>query len=139
MGLGTKIFIVNDNDTLKRMPLKRYHRLFRRYPEERFEEYAGKRIRYVLVVLELKSRKPVEILKIQYSYLSFNPEGRLREDEREKAARLSMDMIEPIQSEQEPNHVIDAHYKFAKKRFDSEYRWKSSPELEAAIFSAIFG
>jgi len=139
MGLGTRIFIVNDSDILKRMPFKRYHRLFRRDPEERFEEYAGKRIRYVLVVLELKSRKPVEILRIQYSYLSFDPEGRLREDEREKAARLSMDMIEPIQSEQEPNHVIDARYKFAKKRFDSKYRWEPSPELEAAIFSAIFG
>jgi hypothetical protein len=139
MGIGTRIFIVNDDDTLKRMPLKRYHRLFRRYPEERFEEYAGKRIRYVLVVLELKSRKPVKILKIQHSYLSFDLEGRLREDEREKAARLSMDMIEPIPSEQEPNHVVDAGYKFAKKRFDSEYRWKPSPELEAAIFSAIFG
>ena len=101
MGIGTRIFIVNDDDTLKRMPLKRYHRLFRRYPEERFEEYAGKRIRYVLVVLELKSRKPVKILKIQHSYLSFDPEGRLREDEREKAARLSMDMIKPMQSEQE--------------------------------------
>ena len=49
---------------------------------------ASNRIRYVLVVLELKSRKPVKILKIQHSYLSFDPEGRLREDEREKAARL---------------------------------------------------
>jgi len=96
MGLGTRIFIVNDNHTLKRMPLKRYHRLFRRYPEERFEEYAGKRIRYVLVVLELKSRKPVEILKIQYSYLSFDPEGHLREDEREKAARLTMRKIREV-------------------------------------------
>jgi hypothetical protein len=65
MGLGTRIFIVNDDDTLKRMPMKRYHRLFKRDPEERFLEYAGNRIRYVLAVLELKNRKPVEILKIQ--------------------------------------------------------------------------
>ena len=69
--------------------------------------------------------------RIQFTYWD--------KDEREKAARLSMDMIEPIPSEQEPNHVVDAGYKFAKKRFDSEYRWRPSPELEAAIFSAIFG
>jgi hypothetical protein len=66
--LGTRIFIVNDDDTLKRMPLKCYHRLFRQDPEERFAEYASKRIRYVLVVLELENRKPVEIVRIQYFF-----------------------------------------------------------------------
>ena len=139
MGLGTRIFIVNDDDTLKRMPIMRYHRLFKRDPEERFLEYAGNRIRYVLVVLELKNRKPVEILRIQYSYFAFDQKGRLREDERERATRLSMEMIKPSLSEQESNHIINAGYKFAKKRFDREFRWEPSAELEAAIFQAIFG
>jgi hypothetical protein len=57
MGLGTRIFIVNEDDTLKRMPMKRYHQLLRRDPEERFLEYAGNRIRYVLVVLESERRR----------------------------------------------------------------------------------
>ena len=139
MGLGTRIFIVNDDDTLKRMPMKRYQRLFKRHPEERFLEYAGNRIRYVLVVLELKNRKPVEILRIQYAYLAFDQKGRLREDERERAARLSMEMIKPSLPEEESNQVIDARYKFAKKRFDREFRWKPSPEIETTIFKAIFG
>jgi hypothetical protein len=50
-----------------------------------------------------------------------------------------MDMIKPMPSEQEPNHVIDARYKFAKKRFDRGHRWEPSPGLEVAIFKAIFG
>jgi hypothetical protein len=37
-------------------------------------------------------------------------QGRLREDDREKAARLSLDMIKPMQSEQDSNHVIDARH-----------------------------
>ena len=139
MGLGTRIFIVNDDDTLKRMPMRRYQRLFKRHPEERFLEYAGNRIRYVLVVLELENRKPVEILRIQYSYLAFDQKGRLREDERERAARLSIEMIKPSLPEQELNHIIDAGYKFAKKRFDREFRWEPSAELETTIFQAIFG
>ena len=139
MGLGTRIFIVNEDDTLKRMPMRRYHRLFKRDPKERFLEYASNRIRYVLVVLELKNRKPVEILRIQYSYLAFDQKGRLQEDERERAARLSMEMIKPSPPEEESNHVIDARYKFAKKRFSREFRWEPSPEIETAIFKAIFG
>ena len=70
--------------------MKRYNRLIKRDPDERFLEYADKRIRYVLVVLELENRKPVEILRIQYSYFAFGSQGHLREDEREKKARLSM-------------------------------------------------
>jgi hypothetical protein len=139
MGLGTRIFIVNEDDTLKRMPMKRYHRLFRRDPKEQFLEYAGNRIRYVLVVLELENRKPVEILRVQYSYLAFDQKGSLREDERERAARLSMEMIKTSPPEEESNQVIDARYKFAKKRFSREFRWEPSPEIETAIFKAIFG
>ena len=119
--------------------MKRYNRLIKRDPDERFLEYADKRIRYVLVVLELENRKPVEILRIQYSYFAFDSQGHLREDEREKKARLSMDMIKPMQSDQEPNLVIDARYKFAKKKFAREYMWEPSPEVETAIFKEIFG
>jgi hypothetical protein len=81
----------------------------------------------------------VKILKIQYSYLAFDQKGRLREGERERAARLSMEMIKPFPPEEESNHVIDAGYKFAKKRFDREFRWEPSAKLETAIFEAIFG
>ncbi|MGD9220141.1 MAG: hypothetical protein PVH01_12675 [Desulfobacterales bacterium] len=50
-----------------------------------------------------------------------------------------MEMIKPSPPEEEPNHIIDAGYKIAKKRFDREFRWEPSAELEAAIFKAIFG
>jgi hypothetical protein len=53
--------------------------------------------------------------------------------------RLSMEMIKPSPPEEEFNHVIDAKYKFAKKRFRREFRWEPSPEIETAIFKAIFG
>jgi len=48
-------------------------------------------------------------------------------------------MIKPSLLEQKANHIINAGYKFAKKRFDREFRWEPSVELEAAIFQAIFG
>ena len=35
--------------------------------------------------------------------------------------------------------LIYGKHKFAKKRFDREFRWEPSAELEAAIFQAIFG
>jgi hypothetical protein len=55
-----------------------------------------------------------------------------------KKARLSLDILKPMQPEQKPDHITDARHKFAKKRFDREYRCEPSPEVEAAIFKAKY-
>jgi len=45
MGISLRIFIVNDDDTLQRLPLARYDRLLERNPKESMPQYAGKRVR----------------------------------------------------------------------------------------------
>ena len=47
--------------------------------------------------------------------------------------QVSIEMIKPSLPEQEANHIINAGYKFAKKRFDREFRWEPSAKLEVAI------
>jgi hypothetical protein len=137
MGLGTRIFFVNDNDSLRRVPLAKFERL--RKGEECFPEYAGQRIRYVFAVLEVENRKPIGIYKIQYPYLPFDSKGRIDAAEREKAAMLAVNMVPPLPSEQEKDGVIEAQHKFAKKRYDELYSWTPKPKIEAAIAMAIFG
>ena len=139
MGLGTRIFIVRADDSLQRLTLKRYNRLIKGYPDEGLMQYAGKRIRYALIVLEMINRKPAEILMAEYSFLAFDSKGRLNAGEREKAARLAMDTLEPILPDKKPEQLIDAKHKFAKKRFDDRYIWKPTPDIETAIQRAIFG
>ena len=75
----------------------------------------------------------------EYSYLAFDLEGRLDAGEREKAARLVVDSIEPIDFEQKSGKLIDVKHRFAKKRYDDRYVWKPSPEIKTAIRKAIFG
>ena len=139
MGLGTRIFIVKEDDSLQSLTLKRYHRLIKGHADKDLMQYAGKRIRYALIVLEMINRKPAEILMAEYSFLAFDSKGRLDAGEREKVARLAMDTLEPILPGEKPERVIDANHKFAKKRFDDRYIWKPSPEIETAIRRAIFG
>jgi hypothetical protein len=139
MGLGTRIFIVKEDDSLQRLTLKRYNRLIKGHPDEGLMQYAGKRIRYALIVLEMINRKPVEILMTEYSFLTFDSKGRLDASEREKAARLAMDTLEPILPGKKSERIIDAKHKFAKKRFGDRYLWKPAPDIEAAIQRAIFG
>ena len=139
MGLGTRIFIVKEDDSIERLSMKRYNRLIKGHPDEQLLQFAGKRIRYALMVLEMMNRKPVEILMAEYSFFSFDSEGRLDANEREKAARLVMDTLEPSAPEEKSGKVIDVKHKFAKRRFEDQYLWKPSPEIETAIVRAIFG
>ena len=78
MGLSHRVYLINDDDTLSRISAAIYERLLRRDPKERVQEYAGKRVRYALGILETENRKPWQINRIQYSYLFFDSEGRIR-------------------------------------------------------------
>jgi hypothetical protein len=138
MGLGTRIFIVKEDDSLQRLSLKRYNLLIKGHSDEGLMQFAGKRIRYALIVLEMINRKPVGILMAEYSFLAFDSKGRLDASEREKAARLSMDMLGPIAPEQKSGKIINAKHRFAKKKFDDRYLWKPTPEVESMIEAAIF-
>jgi len=75
----------------------------------------------------------------EYSYLTFDSKGRLDASEREEAARLALDTLEPILHDKKSERIIDAKHRFAKKRFDDRYLWKPTPEIESAIQKEIFG
>ena len=139
MGITVWIFIVNDDDSIQRFPLARFERLIERDPNERLPQYAGKRVRYVEAAVELEQRKPVDILRILYLILPLDSEGRIDAAEQEKGRRLGAEMMPPIVMDRDSKQVIEAGYRFAKRRFDNEYRWTPTPEIEAAILQAIFG
>lgn len=139
MGIGLRIFLITEDDSLRRLSVAQFERLRRGELEGRLPEYANKQIRYALVVLETENRKPVAINMIQYAYLFFDSEGRLDATNLEQAARLALDMVPPIASEIRNGRVIDAHHQFAKKRYDDQYKWTPTPELEAALVKAVLG
>jgi len=80
----------------------------------RLRQYAGQRVRWAVIVVELINRIPVEILKSQYSHLSFDFEGRLLMDWDENEARLALDMLEPVIAGRD-QQVVDARHMFARK------------------------
>jgi hypothetical protein len=139
MGLSIRIFIVEDDDTINRLPLARYERLLKRDPDERLLEYAGKQVRYALNVVDLFNRRPIEIVKDEFGFLFFDDEGRLKVSELKKEESLAFDMLAPLFPDQTNSRVIDAQHKFAKKRYFNEYSWSPTDEIKAAITEAIFG
>ncbi len=139
MGTGIRVFFINEDETLKRIPLTRYERLLGADPEVRFQEYAGKRVRYALAALEFVNRQPVEIVSIQYSILSFDPSGRIDAGELEKEMKLGFKMLTPLMADFDFPNVINAEDRFAMKSFHDRYTWKPNSKIKKAINNAIFG
>jgi hypothetical protein len=139
MGLSIRVFIVEEDDTIKRLPLTRYERLHKHDPDERLLEYADQRVRYALIVVDLVNRRPVEIVKDEFGFLFFDDEGRLEASEHGKAESLAFDMLTPLFADQTNSRVIDARHKFAKKRYFDKYSWSPTDEIIAALAEAIFG
>ena len=127
MGLSIRIFIVEEDDTIKRFPLARYERLHKCDPDD------------ALIVVDLVNRRPIEIVKDEYGFLFFDDEGRLKVSEHGKEENLAFDMIPPLLSDQTNSRVIDARHKFAKKRYFNKFSWSPTDEIIAAIAEAIFG
>jgi hypothetical protein len=138
MGVSLRIYIVNDNDHLHRIPLAKYERLLESNSMERLLKYAGQRVRFASVFIEMVNRKPVEILRIQYAYLKFDSEGRLDQSEMENETRLVFDILADFESFSERDNVINAQQKFAKKQLEDRYRWVPSQKLEASIVTDVF-
>jgi transposase len=139
MGLSIRIFIVEEDDTIKRLPLTHFERLHKHDPDERLLKYAGQRVRYALIVVDLVNRRPVEIVKDEFGFLFFDDEGRLEASEHGKAESLAFDMLTPLFSDQTNSRVINARHKFAKKRYFDKYSWSPTDEIIAALAEAIFG
>ena len=133
-----RIFIINDDDSLRRLPNAKYERMLRGDPNEPLMQYADKRIRYALVVVETENRKPNKIIRIQYSYLFFDSKGFLDTQERERGMQLGVNMVPPFVDEGKNSTVINAEYKFARKRYKERYLWTPTRELEVAIVDAVF-
>ena len=117
MGTGFRIFLVDDDDSLHRLAMARYQRLRRRAPGESLPQYAGKRVRCAMVVLEVAGRKPISMIHIDYYMLTFDEEGRVDPAELEKEARLAVEVLPPyIIDEEQSGRVIDARTHLGRGR-----------------------
>ena len=138
MGIGIRVLLIDDDDSIKRLPLTRYERLVRRDSNEQLLQYAGKRVRFAEVAVKLEERKPVRIVRVIYGIMPFDSEGRIDAAEYEKEMRLSAEMMPPILADRPSPKIVDAQHKFAKKRFNDQFRWEPTYQIEKAIVEAIF-
>ena len=117
--------------------MARLERLLRFDRTEKLPEYAGKRVRSAMVFLEVAGRRVLTIRNIEYSIFTFDAKGKIDKKEWERGMRLGIDLLAPIPDGEHPQ-VIYAHHRFAKRRYEHEFKWKPSRNVEDAIVAAVF-
>jgi hypothetical protein len=91
-----------------------------------------------MVFVEVARKQVLAIQDIRYSILTFDTKGRIDKKEWEKGMRLGMDLLPPLLNEQYSRKVIEAHHRFAERRYEHEFKWKPSRKLEEAVVAAVF-
>ena len=139
MGLGIRVFIIDDDVSIQRISVARWEKLHNRDPKEHFSRYADKCVRSATVVLEFADRKPIAVNRTFFSLLYFDSDGRLDIDKMDEEMRLSAEVMEPVVGEQEPMNIIDARWRFAREGYKNRFKWTPSPKINDSIMTAIFG
>jgi len=137
MGMSSRVFLVDDNDSLQRIPMTQLDRLLHFDRVESLQEYAGKRVRCAMAFLEVAGRRVLAIRNIDYFLLSFDDNGRINKKEWEKGVRLGLELLPSILDGEYPKQVINAQHRFARRRYEHEFKWKPSRKVEQAIVAAI--
>jgi hypothetical protein len=95
-------------------------------------EYAGKRIRIAMVYVSTRARKPIGILRVDYSIVGFDGRGYVDQEERQEAMHLVGDWWNPFSAESED--VLDQlRPRLAKLKYTDRFRWTPTFEEKTRI------
>ncbi len=133
MGVGSRMFFVEEDGTLRSVPWSRYELLCKGHPSARFPGYAGKAVKCVSVVIELEDRIPISVLRLDFFITYFDGRGRIDRTAKEEALRLAVNMAGPDLSEPGRGPVIDAHRRLSAKRYRDRFKWTPTREEGAKI------
>ena len=141
MNLGHRFFVV-DGDSVVRLSQKTFNYFyFREAPA--LPQFAGSTIVVVLVIYELKNRKPERIVRMDTQRMKVNDDGSIDKGHLDEGLDLALGRTSFGYEEEPPSRDRQTSVVHAKKLFD-ERRWKQRhPELSGPalkmILIALFG
>jgi len=138
MGIGIRIHFFDDNGNIKRIPYAKFNRIYEKESDEALPRYAGKRVKCSISFVEFKDRKPTWIRHSDYTIIPLNLEGRVDEEELERASRLGVGMLDFIDLRQADN-VLNISPHISKKLYHEEFSWVPGADQIEAIVKDVFG
>ena len=137
MGVSCRMFLLDQDDHLYRLPNTKFA-LLRQDPEKhRILQFAGQRVRLADVMVELVERQPTQVIQITFGMLIFDEVGRFdpQSFDRQQFARAEWVMAPASHGTKRNAAVVDAVNRFVAKGG----AWSPSRTLDRAIRDAALG
>jgi hypothetical protein len=127
VGLSCRLYLLDRNDTLYRLPNTAFDQMLRDPKGHPLPRFAGVRVRTADIIVELVDRRPTRIVRATFGILPFDGDGILDSNE---FMRRQFARAEPILSSMiaEPDYdtsVVDAESRFVAQGG----RWAPSSTL----------
>lgn len=136
--MGVRFFLVDDDDCVRRMPVRLFDRLNNRDSTAAVPELAGKRVRYALAVVDTRQKIVTSVRALECGFLQFNRAGRLDEEARREEERLAMEMLSDSLPTKKQTSLRNAAHLFAQRAFKHRYKWEPSEAIVRQIGEMLF-
>lgn len=130
--------LIFDNENIRQISYAKYKRLFRGDKNERIPEYADQRIKTAVVYVKTENRNLVDIIKIDYSYITIDKEGKFDQHERQEKMIDAMRMMSIPTIDESPSNIIDSSSHFAQKTYRNKHLWSPTDNEVQKIKDKIF-
>ena len=137
MGLSCRMFLLDPDDRLYRLPNTKFERMLRDPTSDRLPRFAGARVRMSDVVVELLHRQPIRVVWTTFGLLTFDDEGCFDPSafDRHQRASAELALASLITEPGSAATVVDAASRFVAQGG----RWAPSRTLARVIDEAALG
>ena len=134
MGISCRMYLLDQDDTLYRLPSAKFKRMLRDPTTCRLPRFAGRRVRMTDVAVELNDRQPSRVIWITFAFLAFDDDGHfdLATFDRHQRARAELALALPTLEPRSDEIVVDAADRFVAQGG----RWTPSRALRRRIDAA---
>jgi hypothetical protein len=91
MGLSYRIVLLDASDGLYRLPYARYEQMLQNPSDHCLQRFAGTRTRIAAGFAELKDRRPIRVIRVTYSMISIDRDGRFEREAFDRVQRATIE------------------------------------------------
>lgn len=137
MGVGFRIFLLDADDGLYRLPNIKFDQMLRDSASHRFPLLAKARMRMASISVELLDRRPIRVIWRTFNWLSFDHEGYFDANalDRHQRALAELALSPALGRARNATEVVDARDRFIAQGG----RWKPSTAVARLIDDAALG
>ncbi len=137
-GMRLFFFMVGDDNSPVPISQERYDALLDQDPGVAFPQYAGRLLRFAVVLVTKEGMENKELFDVHCFSFPFDSGGKLDTETlgTELETILGYRSSPPFRGRF--GAVVDARPRFAERRFDAKYKWTPTPDIRDRIRRAVF-